>query len=55
MILNAFFYTFLIIGTALWALGIQVPTPDTDHIGINYLESICQKHRSSVMHYGNED
>ena len=27
MILNAFFYLFLVIGTALWALGIQVPTP----------------------------
>ena len=27
MILNAFFYLFLILGTALWALGIQVLAP----------------------------
>lgn len=27
MILNAFFYLFLVLGTALWALGIQVLAP----------------------------
>ena len=29
MILNAFFYLFLVIGTALWALGIQVLYPSS--------------------------
>ena len=29
MILNCFFYLFLVLGTALWALGIQVLNPAT--------------------------